>query len=231
MLTLEHIRLSWGGWTLTANLSIAPGSRVALIGPSGAGKSTLLGAIAGFQRPDAGRILWQGSDLAPLSPAERPVSILFQDNNLFPHLTAFQNVGLGLHPNLKLSERERQKVQDALERVGLGAFAARKPGALSGGQAARVALARALLRRKPLMLLDEPFGALGPALRREMLDLVAQIATDTSATLLVVSHEPDDARLIADQVILVAGGEAQPPRPTAEIFANPPDALKAYLGT
>ncbi|HHS94466.1 MAG TPA: ATP-binding cassette domain-containing protein [Rhodobacterales bacterium] len=231
MLTLENIRLGWGDWTLTANFTIAPGSRVALIGPSGAGKSTLLGAIAGFQRPEAGRILWQGGDLAPLSPAQRPVSILFQDNNLFPHLTAFQNVGLGLHPNLKLSEGERQQVQDALERVGLGAFVGRKPGALSGGQAARVALARALLRRKPLMLLDEPFGALGPALRSEMLDLVAQIAADTSATLLIVSHEPDDARLIADQVILVAGGEAQPPRPTAEIFANPPEALKAYLGT
>lgn len=231
MLTLNHLEMRWGDWRLGANLSVPTGARVALIGPSGAGKSTLLAAIAGFQAPDSGRVLWQGADLTDLAPGERPVSILFQDNNLFPHLTAFDNVGLGLRPDLKLDAEGRGRVEAALERVGLAGLGGRKPGQLSGGQAARVALARALLRHKPLMLLDEPFDALGPALRTEMLGLVDELADETGATLLIVSHEPDDARRIASHVILVAEGEAAPPEVTDEIFANPPPALAAYLGT
>lgn len=231
MLTLDHLEMRWGDWRLAANLTVPTGARVALIGPSGAGKSTLLAAIAGFQMPDAGRVLWDGEDLARKAPAERPVSILFQDNNLFPHLTASQNVGLGLRPDLKLNAEQRAQVKAALARVGLADLGARKPGQLSGGQAARVALARALLRQRPLMLLDEPFGALGPALRAEMLDLVAEIAGETGATLLIVSHDPDDAKRIAGQVIFVEGGKAQPPVDTAEIFAHPPPALTVYLGT
>lgn len=231
MLTLDDVHMRWGDWDLSANLTIATGARVALIGPSGAGKSTLLGAIAGFQKPSSGRILWNGEDLAALAPAERPISILFQDNNLFPHLTAFENVGLALRPDLKLSAAERDQVEDALKRVGLAGLSDRKPGALSGGQAARVALARTLLRHKPLMLLDEPFGALGPALRTEMLALVTDLADETGATMLIVSHDPQDAKRMATQVVLVAEGKAFPPRDTTEIFANPPPVLTAYLGS
>lgn len=230
MLTLDRLRARWGDWTLEADFSVEPGAKLVLIGPSGAGKSTLLGLIAGHEIPDAGRVLWQGEDLTDAPPAARPVSMIFQDNNLFPHLTAAQNVGLGLRPDLRLDRGQRSQVESALERVGLAGLGARKPGQLSGGQAARVALARALLRHKPLMLLDEPFGALGPALRTEMLDLVAELADETGATLLIVSHDPDDARRIADGVVLVADGIAYPPAPTEDIFANPPEALRAYLG-
>ena len=230
MLTLDRMEITLDDWTLRADLTVAPGARVALLGPSGAGKSTLLNAIAGFQPLSGGRVLWQGQDLADETPAARPVSMIFQDNNLFPHLTAAQNIGLGLRPDLKLDIRQRSRVQEALERVGLGALGPRKPGQLSGGQAARVTLARALLRHKPLMLLDEPFGALGPALRAEMLALVAELARETGATLLMVSHQPEDARAIADQVILVAEGVAHPPVPTGSIFAHPPEALRDYLG-
>ncbi|GKY86597.1 thiamine ABC transporter ATP-binding protein [Sinisalibacter aestuarii] len=231
MLTLDGVEMRWGDWRLSADLTVPGGARVALIGPSGAGKSTLLAAIAGFQDPDAGRITWNGEDLAGMAPAQRPVAIIFQDNNLFPHLTAAENVGLGLRPDLKLDAAGRAKVEEALARVGLDGLGQRKPGQLSGGQAARVALARALLRHKPIMLLDEPFGALGPALRAEMLALVAELANETGATLIFVSHEPDDARAIADQVILVAEGRAESPVPTDEIFANPPAALSQYLGS
>lgn len=231
MLTLDGVQMRWGDWVLSADLTIPTGARVALIGPSGAGKSTLLGAIAGFQSPHTGRILWNGEDLTALAPAERPVSILFQDNNLFPHLTAFENVGLGLRPDLRLSAAQSKQVENALERVGLAGFSNRKPGALSGGQAARVALARTLLRHKPLMLLDEPFGALGPALRNEMLALVTDLADETGATLLIVSHDPEDARRMATQIVLVAEGMAFQPRNTKEILADPPPALTAYLGT
>jgi thiamine transport system ATP-binding protein len=156
--------------------------------------------------------------------------MLFQDNNLFPHLTVAQNVGLGVRSDLKLDGPQRQHVTDALVRVGLEGFEARKPGALSGGQQSRAALARILVQNKPLILLDEPFAALGPALRVEMLKLVADLAKESRATVLMVSHAPADARQIADQVILVADGVAHAPVATAELFDNPPAALQEYLG-
>ncbi|MCB1349361.1 MAG: ATP-binding cassette domain-containing protein, partial [Maritimibacter sp.] len=183
-----------------------------------------------YEAPEAGRVLWDGADLTGTPPAARPISMVFQDNNLFPHMTAAQNVGLGLRPDLKLDAGERRDVAAALERVGLGGFGDRKPGQLSGGQAARVALARVLLRHRPILLLDEAFDALGPALRVEMLDLVAGLADETGATLLLVTHAPEDARRIADSVVLVADGVAHAPVATAEIFANPPEALRDYLG-
>ncbi|PIE07908.1 MAG: thiamine ABC transporter ATP-binding protein [Rhodobacterales bacterium] len=230
MLTLEGLKAGWGTWELAADLAIAPGERVALIGPSGAGKSTLLALIAGHEAPRAGRVLWGGEDLTDQPPHARPISMIFQDNNLFPHMSAAANVGLGLRPDLRLSARQWQAVEGALARVGLEGFGTRKPGQLSGGQVARVALARVLLQEKPVMLLDEPFGALGPALRAEMLDLVGQLAGETGATLMIVTHEPEDARRIADSVLLVADGRAHPPVATAEIFDNPPPAFTAYLG-
>ncbi len=230
MLILDHLRISLDDWTLSADLQIETGARIAVLGPSGAGKSTLLSAIAGFQPVSAGRVLWDGTDLTNAQPAARPVSMIFQDNNLFPHLTAAQNVGLGLRSDLRLRPEDHARVEAALDRVGLAGFGPRKPGRLSGGQAARVALARALLRHKPLMLLDEPFGALGPALKAEMLTLVGELAEETGATLLMVSHEPEDAKALADHVVLVADGQAHPPVPTAEIFINPPEALSDYLG-
>ena len=230
MLTLEALHIRQGDWAMSADLTLPAGTRCALIGPSGAGKSTLLGAIAGFVRPTRGRVLWQGQDLAPLAPGKRPVSILFQDNNLFPHLTVAQNVGLGLRPDLRLSPAQKAQVAEALARTGLEALGERKPAQLSGGQQSRAALARVLLRARPLLLLDEPFAALGPAMRAEMLDLVAQITAETGATLLMVSHDPGDARRIASQTIVVADGRAAPPEPTEPLFAAPPEALRAYLG-
>lgn len=218
------------GFTLSADLTVPEGARVAVIGPSGAGKSTLLAAIAGFQPVAAGRVLWKGGDLGPLAPGKRPLSILFQDNNLFPHLTAAENVGLALRPGLRLGEQERARVAGALARVGLEGLGARRPAALSGGQQSRVALARALLRARPILLLDEPFAALGPALRAEMLDLVAEITAETGSTLLIVTHDPRDAERIADLTVLVAEGRAEAPVPTAALFADPPKALAEYLG-
>lgn len=230
MLRLESCEIANGAFTLRADLEINKGAKLAIIGPSGAGKSTLIEAIAGFLPLPQGRILWQGEDLTNLPPGQRPVAMLFQDGNLFPHLTVAQNAGLGLRPNLRLSSAEHAQVQNALSRVGLADLAARKPAALSGGQQSRVALARVLLQRRDILLLDEPFAALGPALKDEMLDLVAEIADETGATVLMVSHDPKDARRIAEQVVLVDEGEAQPPQATAALLDNPPPALKTYLG-
>lgn len=231
MLTLEKLLLVQDDFRLSADWSLPAGARAAVIGPSGAGKSTFLMALAGFLQPTSGRILWQGRDLAQVAPGDRPLSILFQDQNLFPHLTVAQNLGLGLRPDLRLNPAQLWQVAGVLDRVGLGGMGARKPAQLSGGQLGRAALARVLLRARPMLLLDEPFAALGPALKAEMLDLLAEVAGETGATVLMVTHDPADARRFAELSVLVADGVAAAPVPTAALFADPPPALRAYLGS
>jgi thiamine transport system ATP-binding protein len=232
VLRLEGVTLAQGAFRLRADWALPEGARVAVIGPSGAGKSTLLAALAGFLAPAAGRILWQGQDLGPLPPGARPLSILFQDQNLFPHLNLARNLALGLHPSGRLTPDARARIAAALAQVGLAGLEDRRPGALSGGQQGRAALARTLLRARPILLLDEPFAALGPALKAEMLALVARLTPGTLT--LLVTHDPADARRFADLTVLVAEGVAHPPAPTAALFDAPPPelapALAAYLG-
>ena len=226
---LEKLLVEQTNFTLRANLTIKHGT-TAIIGPSGGGKSTLLLAIAGFVAPSGGSISIDGNNIVNTPPAKRPVTLLFQEHNLFPHLTVFQNTGLGVRSDLKLSKIQIDQVKDALEKVGLVNMGTRRPSELSGGQRQRVALARALLRDRPVLMLDEPFAALGPALRHEMLDLVAKIRQDQDSTLLMVTHNPDDAMRISEHTVLVADGVAQTPQPTAKLLNNPPPALAAYLG-
>lgn len=230
MLKLEAAEIRNGDFRVTADWDVAQGRKVAVIGPSGAGKSTLIGAIAGFQTLERGKIVWESTDISSLLPGKRPVAMLFQDGNLFPHLSVAQNVGLGMRPDLRLDRGQKDRVAAAIQRVGLSGLESRKPGELSGGQQSRAALARVLVQDRPIILLDEPFAALGPALKAEMLDLVAALVQETGATLLMVSHDPSDARRIADQVILVESGRAHAPADTATLLDNPPPALKAYLG-
>lgn len=230
MLQLDRLKLKQGDFSLTADWSADAGARIAVMGPSGAGKSTLLAAIAGFLHPAEGAVRWQGHDLGPVPPGQRPVTILFQDQNLFPHLTVAQNLGLGLRPDLRLSKAERDRVEEALERTGLAGLGARRPGQLSGGQASRAALARALLRARPILMLDEPFAALGPALRAEMLALVGQVADATGALVLMVTHDPQDALALGGQTSFVGGGVALPPTDTVGLLENPPPAVRDYLG-
>ncbi|UOA13418.1 MULTISPECIES: thiamine ABC transporter ATP-binding protein [Sulfitobacter] len=230
MLTLEKMRIERGDFSLTADMTLAQEHSYAVIGPSGSGKSTLLAAICGFVPVAAGRLLREGEEITEQHPGQRGMTMLFQDNNLFPHLTVRQNVGLGLRPDLRLKAADREAVDAALARVGLSDHAAKRPGALSGGQQSRVALARVLVQARPWVLLDEPFAALGPALRVEMLDLVQDLARETGAGLIMVTHAPDDVRRIADEVIFVEGGRAHAPGPAVELLDNPPPALRAYLG-
>ena len=230
VLWIDQVMLDWDGFRLSADLQVPQGARVAVIGPSGGGKSTLLMALAGFLTPKAGRILWQGRDITALPPAARPMAILFQDQNLFPHLTVAQNLGLALDPDLRLTADQRARIASVLDRLGLAGLDQRRPGQISGGQAARAALGRVLLQDRPVLLLDEPFAALGPALKADLLGLVADLAAESGTTVLMVTHDPADARRFADQTVLVAEGRAHPPAPTADIFANPPPALRDYLG-
>lgn len=230
MLELDRLTLAQGAFRLTADWSAAAGERIAVMGPSGAGKSTLLSALAGFFPVAEGRILWNGQDLAGVPPGDRPMTILFQDQNLFPHLTVAQNLGLGLRPDLRLTAEDRARVARALERTGLDGLGLRRPAQLSGGQASRAALARALLRARPILMLDEPFAALGPALRAEMLALVREVADETGALVLMVTHDPADALALGGQTAFISDGIVQPPVETARLMADPPPALAAYLG-
>ncbi|MFZ5675778.1 MAG: ATP-binding cassette domain-containing protein, partial [Pseudomonadota bacterium] len=193
---------------------------VAVIGPSGSGKSTLLSLIAGFDRAQSGRILLDGRDMTRASPSERPVTMVFQDHNTFAHLDLWTNVALGLSPALRLSAAEKQSVDEALARTGLQALARRKPGEVSGGERQRVAIARALLRDEPILLLDEPFAALGPALRREMLDLVKALQEEKNYTVMLVSHHPEDARYAATRTAFMSDGRILAFEPTAQLFTR-----------
>lgn len=230
MLRFDRAVTRLGDFILTADFAVAPGARLAVIGPSGSGKSTLLGMIAGFVPLSAGRIEWQGQDLSGVAPGARPVSILFQDQNLFPHLSVAQNVGLGLRADLRLSPDQHAAVAEALRQVGLHDLADRRPAQLSGGQQSRVALARVALRAQPILLLDEAFAALGPALKTEMLALLGRIADRNGATVLMITHDPDDARLFAPETVLVMNGVAHAPLPTGPLLDDPPPELRAYLG-
>lgn len=230
MLRLEKVEITQGEFHLSADMSLEQGRKYAVIGPSGAGKSTLLSALCGFVPLAAGKLFWNDADITDADPGARPMTMLFQDNNLFPHLSVMQNVGLGIRPDLRLTPDQRSRVEEALGRVGLADQMRKKPGALSGGQQSRAALARVLVQARPWVLLDEPFAALGPALRNEMLDLVRQLVEETGAGLIMVTHAPEDVRRIADDVIFVGSGRAEAPRPAMALMDNPPPELKAYLG-
>lgn len=188
------------------SLTIYKGEIFALLGASGCGKSTLLRMLAGFEQPTAGQIVLDGVDLSSVPPYQRPINMMFQSYALFPHMTVEQNIAFGLKQD-KLPKAEiTARVAEMLSLVHMQEFAKRKPHQLSGGQRQRVALARCLVREQPVLLLDEPFSALDPALRQEMLTLVAEVCREKQLTLLMVSHSVEDAARIASRSIVVADG-------------------------
>lgn len=207
MIYLNNVILNDKTLPMCFNLIVNAGERVAVIGESGAGKSTLLNLIAGFEFPHQGEIWLNDKNHTRSAPYERPVSMLFQENNLFPHLTVQQNLALGLKPSLKLTALEREKIEQVACSVGLGDYLQRLPNSLSGGQKQRVALARCLLRDKPILLLDEPFSALDQKLRVEMLVLIAKLCDEKHLTLLLVTHQPSELVGTIDRVLLVENGQ------------------------
>ena len=229
MLKLTDITWLYHHLPMRFTLSVARGEQVAILGPSGAGKSTLLSLIAGFLTPARGTLLIEGEDHTTTPPSRRPVSMLFQENNLFSHLNVEQNIGLGLDPGLKLSAEQKEKRRHIAQQMGIETLMARLPGELSGGQRQRVALARCLVREQPVLLLDEPFSALDPALRQEMLTLVSDICHTRQLTLLMVSHSVEDAARIAPRSVVVADGRIAWQGKTNELLSGRASA-SALLG-
>lgn len=214
------------------DLTVSAGEVLSLIGPSGSGKSTLLNLIAGFLPASRGRILLDQQPIQDLAVAQRPVSIVFQQHNLFPHLDLYTNVALGVNPSLRLLPAQVEAVREALARLGLAELQRRKPGELSGGQRQRVALARALVRRRKILLLDEAFAALGPAMRSELIELVKLLVREQDMVALLVSHQPNDALIASARTAFICAGRVAALAPTAQLLQQQePLELREYLGS
>ena len=200
MLKLDGIGYDYPQMSIDVSFELAMGDALALMGPSGCGKTTTLDLIAGFLSPRRGDILFHRKSLLALKPDGRPLSYLFQQHNLFPHLSAWQNIALGIHPGLKLSNAEKSRVDHSLETVGLTGLGDRKPAQLSGGQQQRVGLARGLVRSlvcdKPILLLDEPFSALDLDRRQQIIALINQLRSAHGLTLIISTHQADDAKAL-----------------------------------
>ena len=215
--------------TISTNISLEPEKIYAVVGPSGAGKSTFLNLISGFASISSGSIIWNGQEISNLPPAKRSVSILFQDNNLFPHLSVWRNLALAVTHWPKISRDNEEKLKAVMSEVGILGLENRKPSELSGGQQSRVALARVLLQKNKILLLDEPFSALGPSLKDQMLELIKKIAKNKKLLVLMVTHEPADAKKVASQTLVVKDKKVHPPLITEKALDPINGPLADYL--
>lgn len=215
--------------TISTNISLEPEKIYAVVGPSGAGKSTFLNLISGFASISSGSIIWNGQEISHLPPAKRSVSILFQDNNLFPHLSVWRNLALAVTHWPKISRDNEEKLKAVMSEVGILGLENRKPSELSGGQQSRVALARVLLQKNKILLLDEPFSALGPSLKDQMLELIKKIAKNKKLLVLMVTHEPADAKKVASQTLVVKDKKVHPPLSTEKALDPVNGPLADYL--
>jgi putative spermidine/putrescine transport system ATP-binding protein len=209
------------------DLEIRPDEFFTLLGPSGSGKTTCLRMIAGFERPDAGRIELSGRDVTDLPPNERDVNTVFQDYALFPHMSVGQNVGYGLRIK-KIDRGERaSRVAEALAMVRLAGFEERRPAQLSGGQRQRVALARALVNRPRVLLLDEPLGALDLKLRQQMQDELRTLQQEVGITFIYVTHDQEEALTMSDRLAVMNEGRVEQVGAPADVYEHPANEFVA----
>ena len=232
-LTLRDIHKSFGSKQALSGVSfqVLEGETVALLGPSGCGKSTLLGIIAGLERPDQGEVLWAGESLAATPAHQRGFGLMFQDFALFPHRDVFGNVAFGLQMAKWSSAQIELRVRQVLELVGLPGFERRDVNTLSGGEAQRVALARSLAPGPRLLMLDEPLGSLDRTLRERLVIDLRQILRQSHQTAIYVTHDQEEAFIIADQVVVMNAGRVEQTGPAQEIYRQPAGVFVArFLG-
>jgi putative spermidine/putrescine transport system ATP-binding protein len=220
---LTGIRRVYGDVVAVAgiDLDIAAGEFFTMLGPSGSGKTTTLRVIAGFERPDAGRVELQGVDVTRVAPSQRAVNTVFQDYALFPHMTVGENIEYGLRVK-GMSRRDRHaRAEEVLERVRLPGLGDRKPVQLSGGQRQRVALARAIVNRPPVLLLDEPLGALDLKLRQEMQIFLKELQRELAITFVYVTHDQEEALTMSDRLAVFNEGRIEQLGTPAEVYEHP----------
>ena len=213
------------------DLAVADGERFALLGPSGSGKTTILRLVAGFERPDEGRVVLAGQDVAGLPPERRNVGVVFQDYALFPHRTVTQNIEFGLRMRKVDRPARRARVAELLDLVGLTREAARRPDQLSGGQRQRVALARALAPSPSLLLLDEPLANLDRRLRENLRDELVAITDAVGITTVLVTHDQEEALSFADRIGVLSEGRLVQVGTPSDVWRNPVSTVVAtFLG-
>jgi iron(III) transport system ATP-binding protein len=239
-LTVEGIRKSIGGVEILKGVSLAlkAGEVVALLGQSGSGKTTILRSVAGLETPDAGRILlgdrvvFDGAQQIALPPEKRGLGLVFQSYALWPHKTVRENVSYGLKLRKAGDEETKKKVDEVLERLGLGSMGERYPHQLSGGQQQRVALARALVYRPTVLLLDEPLSNLDAKLREEARAWIRELILRTRISALYVTHDQVEAMAVADRIMLLRGGEVEQEGSPQSVYEAPNSALVAdFMGS
>jgi thiamine transport system ATP-binding protein len=228
---LKNVSFGYSETRVRFDAEFEGGSITAVTGPSGSGKTTLLNLIAGFESPESGSIHILGGDVTKLPPSQRPVSFLFQEHNLFSHMSVRDNVALGISPSLKITPDGEARIQASLMRVGMTDKLKRLPEELSGGERQRAALARVLVQNRPILLLDEPFASLGPGLRQEMTELVGELQTEGRMTVLLVTHNPYEMMRIAPNLCFVDEGTIKAIGPLKSLLeGKKPASLGAYLG-
>lgn len=222
-IVVEHLEKKFGSFHAVKDVSFqaAEGAITALLGPSGSGKSTVLRMIAGLEQPDSGRVWVAGEELTNASVQERRLGFVFQHYALFRHMTVRQNVAFGLSVRRVEKPAQRQRVDELLSLVGLAAFGDRYPDQLSGGQRQRVALARALAPRPKVLLLDEPFGALDARVRQELRRWLDTLHRELDVTSLFVTHDQEEALELANEVVVMRGGEIEQVGSPQEIYNRP----------
>ena len=233
-IVVERVTKRFGEVTAVNDISLTiPGGEFfSMLGPSGCGKTTTLRMIAGFEAPDAGRILLEGSDVSHVPPAKRNVNMVFQAYGLFPHMTVAENVAFGPRIKKLAKEETASRVAEVIRTVQLEGMEDRRPGQLSGGQQQRVALARALVNRPAALLLDEPLGALDLKLRKEMQLELKDLQQRTGTTFVYVTHDQEEAMTMSDRIAVMHGGVVEQLASPRELYQQPASAFVAgFIGT
>lgn len=233
ILELDSISKKFDGKEVLENLNLEIGRNefVTLLGPSGCGKSTTLRIIGGFEKPDTGRVLFEGKDITNLSPDKRNINTVFQKYSLFPHMDVQENIAFGLKLKKKSQQYIKDKIKYALKLVNMDGYETRKPDSLSGGQQQRVAIARAIVNEPEILLLDEPLGALDLKLRHGMQRELIKIKQEVGITFIYVTHDQEEALTMSDRIIVMNKGIIQQMGTSKNIYDEPQNAFVAdFIG-